>query len=127
MNNKRTALVFMILFSLADCSCDIRTKPYLKQQLKFSRLPGNCAGKSDKFGMNSNINGERYEFQECLDTDFDGNKLIVERKGDTVLVQFKRTNPDQALFDLVLDIDTYPKYKFLTIGENTFTIIPAGN
>ena len=108
-------------------SCDIRTKPYLKHEVKFTRLSDHCAAKSDKFEMNSNINGERYVFQECLDPDFDKDRLVVERQSDTVVVQFKRSNPAQALYEIVLDIDSYPRYSFLTIGDNTLTIIPAGN
>src|SRR5215208_793791 len=127
MTRKFIVIILTIFIFSGFYSCDVSTKPYLQHELKFTKLYDHCAARSDKFEMNSNTNGERYVFQQCLDPDFDKSKLGVERKGDTVVVQFNRSNPAQALYEIILDIDSYPRYSFLTIGDNTFTIIPAGN
>ena len=127
MTGKLIVIILTIFIFSAFNSCDVSTKPYLQHELKFTKLSDHCAARSDKFEMNSNTNGERYVFQQCLDPDFDKSTLGVERKGDTVVVQFNRSNPAQALYEIILDIDSYPRYSFLTIGDNTFTIIPAGN
>lgn len=114
--------VVIICFCLVSCS---DTGPYLKHELEFKKLGDDCSGQSAQMNMNSNTNGERYEFEECLDADFNEGKMQVERKGDTVVVKFSRTNPRQSLYKMVLDINTYPRYNFLKLGDNTLHIIPA--
>ena len=101
------------------------SQPYLKHKLSFEKVAADCSQMSMGFRMNSNLNGERYEFQRCLDDDFSKEKFRSERKGDTVVLIFERTAGKQALFDLTIDIDTYPRYNFLTIDGNTFPILPA--
>ena len=77
--------------------------------------------------MNSNLNGERLEFQACLDADFQKAQLTSFRQGDTVVLKFDRTKSQQALYNIILDVDSYPRYYFLSIDGNTFPIVPAGN
>ena len=79
-----------------------------------------------KFSMVSNIIGERYTFQKCLPVDFKGSYL-AERKGDSVIVAFEKQDGPTALFNIILDINTRPRYNYLTIDGNTFQIVPAGN
>ncbi|MFN2457347.1 MAG: hypothetical protein ABR502_04015 [Chitinophagaceae bacterium] len=118
----RNNCIFLLLVLV---SCE--TKPYLKHKLQVDKVADNCKGEDSKFSMNSNLNGERYKFQKCLDANFDNDKIIVERQGDTVVVQFKSTTNNKTLYNLTLDIDTYPRYNFLTIENSTFHIIPAKN
>jgi hypothetical protein len=125
MNKPLRILTFILLCWLMT-GCTASTQPYLHHELSFSKA-GSCAQNEGKFSMNSNTNGERYEFQQCLDAGFSKDRLLVSRKGDTVVVAFKDNGQAQALFNLTLDIDTYPRYHFLTIGETTFPIIPANN
>ena len=47
----------------------------------------------------------------------------MERKTDTVVIRFKEEGKAKAMFALTIDVDTYPRYNFLTIGPNTYRII----
>lgn len=116
-----------VLLGCCLCACTGGTEAYLHHSLEFRKTGDDCSRNEGRFSMNSNTNGERYLFQQCLDRGFSGKQLEVSRQGDTVVVRFKANGGAQALFDLTLDIDTYPRYHFLTIGEITFPIIPAGN
>lgn len=117
-------LVVFLLLGVLSCE----TKPYTKHELKFSKVKEDCQGMNAAFKMNSNLNGERYEFQRCLDTDFNEGQLASIRQGDTVILKFTRTpGKQQAIFDLIVDVDSYPRYNFLTIDGETFSIIPTTN
>ncbi|MBS1621996.1 MAG: hypothetical protein JST10_03990 [Bacteroidetes bacterium] len=77
--------------------------------------------------MNSNINGERYEFNKCLPENFSKDNVEFSRQGDTVVVKFeKNVNAKKSEFHVIIDIDTYPRYHFLTIDGDTFIIVPTG-
>ena len=115
-------LVF-IVFTFVSCE----TKPFLKHSMKFEKVSDNCSAIDNKFKMNSNLNGERYEFQRCLDADFQKSQLTSIRQGDTVVLKFERTESKQALYDIIVDVDSYPRYNFLTIDGNTFIIVPTSN
>ena len=115
----------LILFVLTVVSCE--TKPFLKHSMKFEKVSDNCSAIDNKFKMTSNLNGERYEFQRCLDADFQKSQLTSIRQGDTVVLKFERTESKQALYDIIVDVDSYPRYNFLTIDGNTFIITPARN
>jgi hypothetical protein len=100
---------------------------YLHHKLKFEKVADNCAGGQQSFQMNSNINGERYEFNKCLSENFAKENVTYARQGDTVVVHFEKpgANTKQSEFHIILDIDTYPRYNFLTIDEDTFIIVPT--
>jgi hypothetical protein len=125
----KSAIFFFLCFSCCSMliACDASTKPYIQNELSYKKLGNDCSGKTGSFNMNSNTNGERYVIQECVDADFDKSKLLVDRKGDTVVIGFKSSGQQKALFELTIDVDTYPAYHFLTIGENTYTVVPAQN
>src|SRR4051812_11146552 len=106
-------------------ACDASTKPYLQHELSSKKLGDDCARRDEKFSMVSNTNGERYVLQECMNETFRKEDVMVKRKGDTVSIQFERQGTGQALYELTIDIDTYPQYAFLTIGNNTYHIRPA--
>ena len=117
-------LIAFLLMAMVGCE----TKPFTKHELKFSKVKDDCQGMNPAFKMNSNLNGERYEFQRCLDGDFNAGQLESIRQGDTVVLKFTRTpGAKQALYDLIVDVDSYPRYNFLTIDGETFTIIPTTN
>ena len=101
------------------------TGPYLKHDLTITKLGKDCAARSETIGMNSNTMGERYEFEECLPAGFTKDKMIVERRGDSVIVRFPKNEQQQELYKLVLDINTYPQYHFITIGDQTLHILPS--
>ena len=95
-------------------------------KIKFEKISDNCSAISQKFEMNSNINGERYEFNKCLSENFTKENLTFARQGDTVIVHFEnKSGTKQSEFHIILDIDTYPRYNFLTIDDETFMIVPT--
>ena len=107
-------------------SCDTKTEPYLKHSIEKPEKIGDCSSYDPKYSMTSNIIGERYEFQKCLQANYDA-QYKIERKGDTVAVSFPKSDGPSALFKIILNIDTYPRYNYLSIDGNTVRIIPAGN
>jgi len=120
-------IIMLVLVCSLLSACNAGTEAYLHHNVEFRKAGDDCSRSEGRFSMNSNTNGERYLFQQCLDRGFSKKQLDVRRQGDTVVVDFKTNGGAQALFDITLDIDTYPRYHFLTIGENTFPIIPTGN
>lgn len=76
--------------------------------------------------MISNINGERYEFEYCLEEGFDAKNYTVERKGDSLVINFPpATDKSTTLYKLILDIDAKPAYKHISLGGRVLDIKPA--
>lgn len=75
--------------------------------------------------MISNINGERYEFEQCLEEGFDDKNYTVERKGDSLVVSFPKVGNKTMLYKLILDIDAKPAYRNISLGGRTIAIVPA--
>lgn len=118
-------IAFCLLLTSFFCSCT--NPPYLHHKLQVEKVSNDCSAISQKFEMNSNINGERYEFNKCLPENFSKENVSFSRQGDTVVVRFdKNENTKQSAFHIILDIDTYPRYNFLTIDGDTFIIVPTG-
>ena len=115
------------LISIIIIFVSCKTKPFTKHSMKFEKVSENCSGIDQKIKMNSNLNGERLEFQACLDADFQKAQLTSFRQGDTVMLKFNRIKSQQALYNIIVDVDSYPRYYFLSIDGNTFPIVPAGN
>ncbi|HEY9362630.1 MAG TPA: hypothetical protein VIQ00_05180 [Chitinophagaceae bacterium] len=115
-------ILFSMIFFLGSCA----NKEFLHHELKVEKLEGDCATMDPGFKMNSNLNGERYEFERCLPVDFTDEQLKVERRGDSVVLNFpKAVAGNQLKYKIIIDIDTWPRYNFLTIDDNTFQIKPA--
>ena len=103
-------------------------KPYVEHKLKFEKVSEDCKDQQSYFRMVSNFGGERFEFEKCLPADFNKEQLTSTRKGDTVLVTFaKQHSPGTKVFHLTLDIDSYPRYHYITIGGDTYSINTAEN
>lgn len=114
--------IFFCIFLLISC----KNPPYLHHKLQFEKVADDCSAVSQKFEMNSNINGERYEFNKCLPVNFSKENTTFSRQGDTVVVHFDiNGNVKSSVFHIILDIDTYPRYNFLTIDGDTFIIVPT--
>ena len=119
---KTTVVCIVMILILSDC----KDQPYLHHKLKLEKIADNCAGSQQSFQMNSNINGERYEFNKCLPENFTKENVSYVRRGDTVVVHFEnKPNVKQSEFHIILDIDTYPRYHFLTIDGDIFIIVPT--
>ncbi|MFI5132539.1 MAG: hypothetical protein ACHQFX_21220 [Chitinophagales bacterium] len=122
---KRILTLWLLIISVYMISCE--RKPYVEHKLKFEKVADDCKEQQSYFRMNSNFGGERYEFEKCLPVDFNDEQLSTERRGDTVLVSFKKASTDQGnrVFHITLDIDSYPGYHFLTIDQDTYSISPT--
>lgn len=106
-----------LLFSCSDS--------FINHKLTYQKL-GDCAGYSESINMISNINGERYEFNSCIDEGFDGKNYTLVRKGDSVIVSFPKTAAQKkALFKLILDVDAKPNYHHIILDGRELTIVPA--
>ena len=117
-------IIICVLVILVLAAC--KDQAYLHHKLKLEKIADNCAGGQQSFQMNSNINGERYEFNKCLAENFESTSITFSRQGDTLVVHFEnKNNVKQSEFHIILDIDTYPRYNFLTIDGDTFIIMPT--
>ena len=117
-------LPVIVIVGICWTACD--RKPYVEHKFSFEKVADNCAEQQSYFRMVSNFGGERYEFEKCLPSNFTKDQLISERQGDTVLIRFDtKPGQDNKVYHLVLDIDSYPRYHFLTIGDDTYSITPS--
>ena len=73
-----------------------------------------------EISVEANTIGERYVFQECLSAGYNGDGK-VERRGDTVDVKFDNSNRE-SLYEITLDINTWPVYHFITINGKTVAV-----
>ena len=120
MRFNTAAMTFLLLVSF---SCN--RKPFVDHKLKFEKISDNCENLKPSFRMVSNVAGERYEFEKCLDPNFSKGMLKVSRQGDTVFVQFPKATGQTVLNKITLDIDSYPRYNFITIDGETISVIPS--
>jgi hypothetical protein len=122
---KKIIPAIMLMASGYMFSCE--RKPYVEHKLKFEKVSDDCKDQQSYFRLNSNFGGERYEFEKCLPADFKEDQMTTERKGDTVMVDFKTASADAGnkVYHITLDIDSYPRYQFLTIDGDTYTITSA--
>jgi hypothetical protein len=114
---KSILTIFSLLFIFISC----KSKPYLKHDMKFEKMAGDCLQESGQVSIEANIIGERYVFNECLAASFKGD-YSVERKGDTVEVKLGQPSEARSLFRITLDINTRPAYRYLTINGNTISV-----
>lgn len=103
-------------------SCE--RKPYVEHKLKFEKVSDDCRDQQSYFRLTANFGGERYEFEKCLPAEFKSDELATRRSNDTVYVEFKPTPSSSPgkVYHLILDIDSYPRYGFITIGDDTYAI-----
>lgn len=112
-------IIFLLLITVTACD----RKPFVEHKLKFEKISEDCKNQKPDFQMISNFGGERYVFEKCLPDNFKDEQVTSTRKGDTVVVQFSKTGGNtNVLYKLTLDIDSYPKYSFVTIDDETFVI-----
>src|SRR5438046_2246399 len=116
MKNVNSILPLLMLVVIFSCN----RKPFVEHKLKFEKISDNCENLKPSFRVVSNIAGERYEFEKCLAGGFTKDMLKVSRQGDTVLVQFPKADTQPILYKITLDIDSYPRYNFITVDDETF-------
>lgn len=112
-------IVFFLIITVIACN----RKPFVNHKLDFEKVANDCSEKQSYFRLNSNFGGERFEFEKCLAADFNKDQVTSLRQGDTVLVKFpKPAASGNVVYHITLDIDSYPEYNFVTIGEDTYQI-----
>jgi len=112
------AAIILLLFAIFSCN----RKPFVDHKLIFEKISDNCENLKPSFRMVSNVAGERYEFEKCLAANFTKDQIMVSRQGDTVLVRFPEPATQKVLYEITLDIDSYPRYSFITVDDETFIV-----
>jgi len=118
MKNIHTLLIGLLVVTAMHCS----HRPFVDHKLEGEKISDNCESLKPFFRMVSNIAGERYEFERCLDQGFSTDMLQVSQQGDTVVVWFPKLQSSGVLYKVTLDIDSYPKYSYITIDGETFVV-----
>lgn len=114
-------IVAMFFFSCGE-------EQYFKTKATLVKKADQCQPGAVDLAMNSNINGDRYSFHICLQDNFDNAGCVITRSHDSVFVNFRKSPQlKQVQYEATIDIDTYPRYNYLIIEGETFTVIPAGN
>jgi len=114
--------IFIIIYCCLLFSC---SDSFINHDLKFEKV-GECSKERGPIEMISNINGQRYKFDCCMDDDFNIKSYVVERKGDSIIVSFPKTaGKKQAEYNLTLDIDAKPGYKHIILDGQELTIVSS--
>lgn len=117
-------IFFLLLLVFFACN----RKPFVEHKLKYEKVADDCKERQSYFRLNSNFGGERYEFEKCLPAGFSDKDMSTERKGDTVVVKFNTPAAGSTVvYHVTLDIDSYPRYNFLTIDDETYSITGTNN
>jgi len=103
--------IFAIGLSLLLFSC---SNSFVNHSITYQKI-GQCSEYTSPVKMVSNINGERYEFNVCMDDAFNGKTYTVKRSGDSILVDFPKASVNQSLFRVTLDIDAKPAYHIIDL------------
>jgi hypothetical protein len=113
--------ISLFLFAAIVCSCN-NNEGFVNHKLEYKKS-GACTEGEKTINMTSNIAGERYEFESCLNANFAGDAYTVERKNDSLVVSFQRVDGDKAAFNIILDIDAFPVYDYIVIdGHDAIAI-----
>jgi hypothetical protein len=113
--------LYAAMLLLAGCFGD---GDFVKHKLTAEKA-GACMGSDGEVKMVSNTNGERYQFSICLPVGFAESDCNVSRQGDTVLVAFPEAKGATAKFNLTLDVDAKPRYRFIQLGKQLLTVLPT--
>jgi hypothetical protein len=114
-------LILIFLATIFSCN----RKPFVNAKLKFEKISDNCSNHNNYFRMVSGFAGERYEFEKCLPAGFSKDQMNASRQGDTVVIRFAASGSKNVLYKMTVDIDSYPKYNFVTVDGDTYIVIPT--
>lgn len=103
------------------CSC---SDAFINHKLTFEKA-GACGNDQGGIQMLSNINGERYTFDECMNDSFDGKTYTVTRSGDSIFVKFPKGSGAQSRFTITIDIDAKPAYHHIFFEDREVKVVPA--
>ena len=96
-----------VVLLLASCS-----DSFINHKLKYEKL-GACKSQEGPIGIESNINGQRYTFEQCMDDGFTGKEYTVERRADSIFIGFPKSGARQSRFTVTMDIDAKPAYHYI--------------
>ena len=114
--NTQLFIISLCCFLLWAC----HTKPFVKHSVEFEKLSDKCTESVSSISMNSNLNGERFEFHVCLDADFKKEQVSSSQPNDsTVVVKFDRKTTQQSLYKVTLDVDAYPRYSLFVLDGDS--------
>jgi hypothetical protein len=117
-------IVFLVLLVVIACN----RKPFVTHKVEFNKVADDCSDQQSAFKMNSNFGGERFEFEKCLPANLQKDQVTSTRQGDTVLVHFPQpATSGNVVYHITIDIDSYPEYHFITIGQDTYMIGKSTN
>jgi hypothetical protein len=105
--------ISLFLLVAIVCSCN-NNEAFINHKLDYKKI-GECTAGEKTINMTSNIAGERYQFEACLNSNFAGDAYTVERHGDSLVVEFQRVDGAKAAFNITLDIDAFPVYDYIVI------------
>jgi hypothetical protein len=100
-------------------------KPFVNSKLKFEKIADDCKNQQGYFRMVSGFAGERYEFEKCLPENFSKEQMSTLRQGDSVVLKFARGAGKNVLYKITVDIDSYPKYNFVTVDGETYIVMSS--
>lgn len=103
--------LFLLVVAVSACN---NNEAFINHKLTFEKA-GDCSAGEKAGSMLSNIAGERYVFESCLDASFDGENYSVDRVGDSLVVSFPKTDGPKSAFKITLDIDAFPVYNFIVL------------
>jgi len=112
---------FSALFLLFICSCQNSLKGYLKHDSKAEKLSDDCNTIDPRVSVEANIINERYSFQKCLDSS-GSYEYSVGNKDDTLTIRFRPTSGATALYRVIIEVQTEPKYSYVNIDGNVFRV-----
>jgi hypothetical protein len=112
--------ISFFFFAAIICSCN-NNEAFINHKIEYKKM-GECSPGEKTIHMLSNIVGERYEFESCMDADFDGKNYSVERAGDSIVVNFPKGRGEQAAFKITLDIDAHPPYRHIILDGKEILI-----
>ena len=112
-----TIIICCLLFSCND--------PFINHDLKYEKIGEDCSAIPESIKMLSNLNGERYEFNACIDNGFDGKNYTVTRMGDSIIVDFPKSVANKnATYKLTLDVDAKPAYHHIILDGREVHVVP---
>lgn len=111
--------IYLAAFALVIALNACEEGPYVKHEMAVEKI-GACGNENASVRMESNINGERYVFEQCLPENFDGKNYTAVRRGDSLFITFPENGTAKTtLFKLTLDVQANPVYKCIQLGERT--------
>ncbi len=118
--------LFGLFLSISAFMAGCDRKPFVEHKVDLVNKNESCSQVQPSFRMISNFGGERFEFEKCLPADYKESAITTGREGDTVVVQFNApAGGTSQRYAVTLDIDSYPRYQYITIDQDTYMVVKA--